>query len=106
MNRQELQRLIANLTDDELEQLARRDDETPAPEDPAREFLRAVAAERDRDRLAEITERLAAPSQPTTSRGNRVPREGNNPGPGQVTDRQRLVDFVRAVTDPTHVQEL
>ncbi|RDH75504.1 hypothetical protein DVS77_26250 [Mycolicibacterium moriokaense] len=111
MNRNELQKLIADMTDDELEQLIDKLDHdeleqlhkrAAAPEDPARQFLHAILAERERDWMAEVTERLSAPSQPKTSRGNRVPREGGDPGKPRVTERQRLVDFVRTVTDPTH----
>ncbi|MCA4726880.1 hypothetical protein H8Z58_29015 [Mycolicibacterium fortuitum] len=87
------------MTDDELEQL--RDKATDAP-DPAWQFLRALNAEQDCDWIAELADRLARPSHPQTRNGNDVPQEGRPVQPGAVTDRQRLADFARAITDPTH----
>lgn len=61
MNRQERERIIASMTDGELEELvdSLSDDQreqlhkrAAAPEDPARQFLRAVMAERERDWFA------------------------------------------------------
>ncbi|WP_131722604.1 hypothetical protein [Mycolicibacterium chlorophenolicum] len=96
----ELEELVDSLSDDQREQLHKR---AAAPEDPARQFLRAVMAERERDWFAEVVDRLSAPSRPKTSRGNHVAREGGNPGkPGPPTDRQRLADFARTIADPTH----
>lgn len=104
MNRQERERILASLTDNELEQLRDRIDGANASEDPTREFLRAVIAGQDRDWIAELAERLS----PTTPEpGNHVSREGRNSGNrGRVTERQRLTDFVRAITDPTHEPQI
>ncbi|QQW36884.1 hypothetical protein [Mycobacterium marinum] len=102
MNRQERERLIASLTDDELAQLREHANESAPSEDPARQFLRAVMAERDRDWMAEVAERLAAPSQPKSVAGNHVSREGGTLGAPPVSDRDRLVDFARTIIDPTH----
>ncbi|BBX02269.1 hypothetical protein BST36_29120 [Mycolicibacterium moriokaense] len=114
MNRQEREHLLAVLTDDELEQLRARGVDVGAPDDaaassdadaqddPARKFLRAIMAERERDWIAEVAERFSAPSQPKPRRGNHVAREGGNPGKPTPTDRQRLSDFVKTITDPTH----
>ncbi len=64
MNRQELARLVASLTDDELEELRNRGQEdTAAREDPTSQFLRAVKAEQGRDWLSEVAERLGLPTQ-------------------------------------------
>ncbi|MBP2454615.1 hypothetical protein [Mycolicibacterium lutetiense] len=63
MNRLERDRLIASLTDDELEQLGKRHVEAAAPEDPTRQFLRAINAERDGDWITEVSARLSLPAQ-------------------------------------------
>lgn len=69
MNRQERARLIASLTDDELEQLGNRgvdaaaSEDAAACEDPTRQFLRDINAELDRDWITEVSERLSLPSR-------------------------------------------
>lgn len=106
MNRQERERIIASLTDGDLEQLRSRGAGDADPQEPNREFLRALKTEHDRDRIAEVAERFSAPSRPTIGHGNHVPREGGNLTRPEVTERQRLVDFVRTITDPSHEPEI
>lgn len=103
MDPQERARIIASLTDDELKDLRDRATDPPAPEDPTQQFLREVHAERDRDWLSEVLERINASSQPVIRRGNHVPSEGGSPGrraPVSAGDYNR--DFFRQLTDPTY----
>lgn len=87
MNRQERDRLLACLTDDELAELRRRGadvgaaEDLPAEEDPTLQFLRAVKAERDRDWIGEVAERLGLPAQPKPRTFPQVFTNPDNPTP-------------------------
>lgn len=104
MDPQERARIIDSLTDDELKESRERAGSPPAPEDPTRQFLRAVDAQRNRDWMADLSERLF-PS-PQAKRGNHVAREGSDAGLPKIGDRDRNVDFVRSIVDPNHQPEL
>lgn len=104
MDAQERARIIASLTDDELTELRERAGAPPDPKDSTREFLRAVDAHRNRDWMADLSERLFPP--PQAKRGNHVSGEGGDVRRPQVSNRDRTVDFLRAAIDPTHRPEL
>lgn len=105
MNKQERERLIASLTDDELIELRERAGAPPAHEDPTRQFLHAVEVQRNRDWMTELSERLF-PAPPQPKRGNHVAHEGSDVRRPQLSDRDRNVDFLRGILDPTHRPEL
>jgi hypothetical protein len=104
MDPQERARIIASLTDDEFKEFSERAGSPPVTEDPTRQFLRAVDAQRNRDWMSDLAERLF-PS-PQAKRGNHVAREGSDPGRPNISGRARKLDFIQAMTDPTHEPEL
>lgn len=99
MNRQEQARIIASLTDDELQELTERAAKLPPPEkgEVERQFLQAVSdSARPREWMAELAN-LFGSTEPERDGTGTDP--AGDPPDAALTDEESAAAFLRVITN-------